>query len=222
VGSDRWWLYRLAPLRCLAGPYTPLREKGKGPLAPFTADRSVPRGSLGSVAGDPQLPGGRRLTLAPRPPGLPSRPVRPTRGAWPVARLQAARCAHRASASAASRSSSAPFEVEARTQRIPPGRSTKGSLDGMLHEMSSPRHGRTGCISPTGLMSWGIRSAPSRSSPSRSASPSMPPIRGRGSDVRSEVPSDAPSSRERRFHEAPLDELPDGVFVLRQANRGWC
>ena len=89
--------------------------------------------------------------------------------------------------------------------------------------MSSPRHGRTGCISPTALMSWGIRSAPeSEGSPSRSASSSMPPIRGRGSDVRSEVPSDAPSSRERRFHEAPLDELPDGVFVLREANRGWC
>jgi len=31
-----------------------------------------------------------------------------------------------------------------------------------------------------------------------------------------------PVTRERRFHEAPLDELPDGVFVLREANRGWC
>ena len=48
----------------------------------------------------------------------------------------------------------------------------------------------------------------------------MPPIRGRGSDVPSEVPSDAPSSREGRFHEAPLDELPEGVFVLREA-RPW-
>ena len=94
-------------------------EKRKGPLAPFTADRSAPRGSLGYVAGDPQLPGGTRLTLAPRPPGLPPRPARPTRGAWPVARLQAARCAPRASAGAASRSSSGPFEVEARTQGIP-------------------------------------------------------------------------------------------------------
>jgi hypothetical protein len=94
-------------------------KKRKGPLAPFTADRSAPRGSLGYVAGDPQLPGGTRLTLAPRPPGLPPRPARPTRGAWPVARLQAARCAPRASAGAASRLSSGPFEVEARTQGIP-------------------------------------------------------------------------------------------------------
>jgi hypothetical protein len=196
-------------------------EERKGPLAPFTADRSAPRGSLGSVAGDLQLPGGRRLTLALQPPGLPPRPVRPTRGAWPGARLQAARCDPRASAGAASRSSSGPFEVVARTQRIP-GRSTKGSLDGTLREMSSPRHGRTGCISRRFDELGGSARPPSRSSPSRSASSSMPPIRGRGSDVRSEVPSDAPSSRERCFHEAPLDELPDGVFVLREANRGWC
>jgi hypothetical protein len=95
--------------------------KRKGPLATFTADRSAPRGSLGSVADDPQLPGGTRLTLAPRPPGLPPPPARPTRGALPVARLQAARYAPRASAGAASRSSSGPFEVEPRTQRIRAG-----------------------------------------------------------------------------------------------------
>jgi len=103
-------------------------EKRKGPLAPFTADRSAPRGSLGYVAGDPQLPGGTRLTLAPRPPGLLPRPARPTRGAWPVARLQAARCAPRASAGAASRLSSGPFEVEARTQGIPRGVLPRASL----------------------------------------------------------------------------------------------
>ncbi len=113
---------------------TPAAGKRKGTLAPFTADRSAPRGSLGSVANGPQSPGGTRLALAPRPPGLPPLPVRPTRGAWSGARLQVARCAPRASAGAASRSSSGPFEVEARTQRIP-GRSTKGSLDGTLHEM---------------------------------------------------------------------------------------
>jgi len=103
-------------------------EKRKGPLASFTADRSAPRGSLGYVAGDPQLPGGTRLTLAPRPPGLPPPPARPTRGAWPVAQLQAARCAPRASAGAASRSSSGPFEVEARTQGIPWGVLPRASL----------------------------------------------------------------------------------------------
>ena len=119
VGSDRWWLNRLAPLRCLKCTIHSGTEKRKGPLATFTADRSAPRGSLGSVADDPRLPGGTRLALAPRPPGLPPRPVRPTRGAWPGARLQAARCAPRASAGAASRWSSGPFEVEARTQRIP-------------------------------------------------------------------------------------------------------
>jgi hypothetical protein len=120
VGSGRWWLNRLAPLRCLKCAIYSATEKRKGPLAPFTADRSAPRGSLGSVAGDPQLLGGKRLTLAPRPPGLPPRPVRPTRGAWPGARLQAARCAPRASEGAASRSSSGPFEVVARTERTPP------------------------------------------------------------------------------------------------------
>ena len=117
---------RAAPVpKCTLHPAT---EKGKGPLALFTADRSVPRGSLGSVAGDPQLLGGTRLTLAPRPPGLPPRPVRPTRGAWPGARLQAARCAPRASAGAASRLSSGPFEVEARTQGIPRGVLPRASL----------------------------------------------------------------------------------------------
>ena len=113
-------------------------QKRKGTLAFFTADRSAPRGSLGYVAGDPQLPGGTRLTLAPRPPGLPPPPVLPTRGAWPGARLQAARCAPRASTGAASRSSSGPFEVVARTQRIPPGCSTKGILDRTLHQ-TTPR-----------------------------------------------------------------------------------
>jgi hypothetical protein len=103
-------------------------EKRKGLLAPFTADRSAPRGSLGSVADDPQLPGGTRLTLAPRPPGLPPPPVRPTHGGWPVAQLQAARCAPRASAGAASRSSSGPFEVVARTQGIPRGVPPRVSL----------------------------------------------------------------------------------------------
>jgi len=197
-------------------------RKRKGPLAPFTAGRSAPRGSLGSVAGDPQLPGGTRLTLAPRPPGLPPRPVQPTRRAWPVARLQAARCAPRASAGVASRSSSGPFEVVARTQRIPRGVLPRAALTERSTRCRALGTGGLG-VSPTALMSWGIRSAPeSESSPSRSASSSMPPIRGRGSDIRSEVPSDAPSSRERRFHEAPLDELPDGVFVLREANRGWC
>ena len=102
--------------------------KRKGPLALFTADRSAPRGSLGYVAGDPQLPGGTRLTLVPRPPGLPPPPARPTRGGWPVARLRAARCAPRASAGAASRSSSGPFEVEARTQGIPWGVLPRASL----------------------------------------------------------------------------------------------
>jgi len=150
---------RAAPVPVCTIP--PAMEKRKGPLAFFTADRSAPRGSLGYVAGDPQLLGGTRLTLAPRPPGLPPRPVRPTRGALPRARLQAARCAPRASAGAASRSSSGPFEVEARTQRIPPGRSTKGSLDGTLCDMSSPsaRADWVG-VSPTALMNWGIRSAP--------------------------------------------------------------
>jgi hypothetical protein len=109
------------PARAAPVPKCTIRSatgKGKGSLAPFTADRSAHCGSLGSVAGDLQLPGGTRLTLAPRPPGLPPQPVRPTRGAWPVARLQAARYAPRASAGAASRSCSGPFEVEARTQRI--------------------------------------------------------------------------------------------------------
>jgi hypothetical protein len=121
VGSDRWWLNRLAPLRCLSARYTRPGKKRKGSLAIFTADRTAPCGSLGSVADDPQLPGGTRLTLAPRPPGLPPRPVRPTRREWPGARLQAARYAPRASAGAAARASSGPFEVEARTQRIPSG-----------------------------------------------------------------------------------------------------
>jgi len=109
------------PARAAPVPKCTIRSttgKRKGSLAPFTADRSAPWGSPGSVAGDPQLLGGTRLTLAPRPPGLPPRPVRPTRGAWPGARLQAARYAPRASAGAASRSSSGPFEVVARTQRI--------------------------------------------------------------------------------------------------------
>jgi len=138
---------RAAPVpECTIHSATEIR---KGPLAPFTADRSAPRGSLGYVAGDPQLPGGTRLTLAPRPPGLPPRPARPTRGAWPVARLQAARCVPRASAGAASRSSSGPFEVEARTQGIPPGRSTKGILDRTLHPPGPERLlGATPCRGP--------------------------------------------------------------------------
>ena len=122
-------------------------EKRKGPLAPFTADRSAPRGSLGSVAGDLQLLGGTRLTLARRPPGLPPRPARPTRGALPVAQLQAARCAPRASAGAASRSSSGPFEVEARTQGIPRGVLPRAALTERSARCRAPRHGRTGCIS---------------------------------------------------------------------------
>jgi hypothetical protein len=70
--------------------------------------------TLGCAAGDPQRPGGIRVTLAPRRPDLPPRPVRPTRGAWPVARLRAAPCGPRGSAGAASLASSDPFEVEAR------------------------------------------------------------------------------------------------------------
>ena len=97
----------------------PAAGKRKGSLALFTADRSAPRGSLGCAAGDPQRPGGIRVALAPRRPGLPPRPVRPTRGAWPGARLRAAPCGPRASAGAASRASSGPFEVEARPQRSP-------------------------------------------------------------------------------------------------------
>jgi len=173
----------------------PATGKGKGTLAPFTADRSVPCGSLGSVVGDPQLPDGTRLTLAPPPPGLPPRPVPPTRGAWPVARLQAARSAPPASAGAASRSSSGPFEVEARTQRIP-----RGVLPGAALTERSARCRALGTgglgLSPTALMSWGIRSAPeSESSPSKISVLEHAPDSRSGSDVCSEVPSDAPSSR---------------------------
>src|SRR6266540_4057697 len=42
-----------------------------------------------------------------------------TRGGWPVARLRAAPCGPRASAGAASRASSGPFEVEACPQPSP-------------------------------------------------------------------------------------------------------
>jgi hypothetical protein len=97
----------------------PATGKRKGSLALFTADRSAPRGSLGCAPDDPQQPGGIRVALVPRRPGLPPPPVRPTRGAWPVARLRAAPCGPRASAGAASRASSGPFEVEARPQRSP-------------------------------------------------------------------------------------------------------
>ena len=138
---------RAAPVpKCTIHSATEIR---KGPLAYFTAGRSARRGSLGSVAGDLQLPGGTRRTLAPQPPGLPPRPVRPTRDAWPGARLQAARCAPRASAGAASRSSSGPFEVEARTQRIALGRSTKGILDRTLNLLGPERlPGATPCRAP--------------------------------------------------------------------------
>jgi hypothetical protein len=97
----------------------PASGKRKGSLASFTADRSGPRGSLGCAAGDPQRPGGIRVALVPRRPGLPPRPVRPTRGAWLGARLRAGPSGPRASAGAASRASSGPFEVEARPQRSP-------------------------------------------------------------------------------------------------------
>src|SRR4249920_3330903 len=129
VGYDRWWLNRLAPLRYLNQTYTRLRENAKGPLAPFSAGRSAPRDSLGCAVGDPQRPAGTHPALAPRPLGLPPRPVRPTHGASPVARLRAASCGPRASAGAASRLSSGPFEVEARPKRTQV-RSTKGWLDG--------------------------------------------------------------------------------------------
>jgi hypothetical protein len=95
----------------------PAAGKRKGSLAPFTSDRPAPRGSLGCAAGDLQRLGGKRVALAPRRPGLPPRPVRPTRGAWPGARLRAAPRGPRASAGAASRASSGPLEVEARPQR---------------------------------------------------------------------------------------------------------
>jgi hypothetical protein len=34
VGSDRWWLNRLAPLRCLSARYTRPRTNARGPLRP--------------------------------------------------------------------------------------------------------------------------------------------------------------------------------------------
>jgi len=34
VGSDRWWLYRLAPLRCLSARYTRPRQNARDPLRP--------------------------------------------------------------------------------------------------------------------------------------------------------------------------------------------
>jgi hypothetical protein len=48
VGSDRWWLYRLAPLRCLGARYTRPRKNARDPLrpspptAPLLAVRSEP------------------------------------------------------------------------------------------------------------------------------------------------------------------------------------
>ena len=166
MGSDRWWLYRLAPLRCLSARYTRPGKYAREPLrhspstAPPFAVRSDPSQAIRNcLAGDAELSRHGRLAclldqfgpLAARGLELGFKP----RDA-PLERVQVPLLGRR--------------QVPSRSRHAhpgyPPGRSTKGILDGTLDPSTASPRSRPGGPESGSLSTSAQPSIPSASCPS--------------------------------------------------------